>query len=74
MRGMADAPIPLPPRRRTPPACPICGKPPAAPHAPFCGRRCADLDLHRWLSEGYRMPAEEPPEGEPELPAGDGDR
>lgn len=56
---MADAPTPLPPRPRGHPACPVCGKPPLAPHAPFCSRRCADVDLHRWLSEGYRVPTDE---------------
>jgi len=39
--------------------CPICGKP-AQDHArPFCSRRCADVDLHRWLSDSYRIPTEE---------------
>jgi endogenous inhibitor of DNA gyrase (YacG/DUF329 family) len=37
--------------------CPICGKPRVAGHAPFCSRRCADVDLHRWLTEGYAIPA-----------------
>jgi endogenous inhibitor of DNA gyrase (YacG/DUF329 family) len=38
-------------------ACPICGKP--ADHAvrPFCSRRCADVDLGRWLTGQYRIPA-----------------
>lgn len=58
---MADAPTPLPPRPRGKSACPVCGKPPLAPHAPFCSRRCADVDLHRWLSEGYRVPTDETP-------------
>lgn len=38
--------------------CPICGKPAAADYRPFCSRRCADIDLARWLNEGYRLPAE----------------
>jgi endogenous inhibitor of DNA gyrase (YacG/DUF329 family) len=33
--------------------CPICGKPPAAGYRPFCSRRCADVDLSRWLSGSY---------------------
>ncbi|MFQ5984586.1 MAG: DNA gyrase inhibitor YacG [Alphaproteobacteria bacterium] len=33
--------------------CPICGKPASPPHAPFCSRRCADVDLARWLGERY---------------------
>ncbi len=41
--------------------CPICGKPSAPRHRPFCSRRCADLDLHRWLGEGYRIPTDEAP-------------
>jgi hypothetical protein len=47
--------------------CPICGKPAAAAYRPFCSRRCADVDLGRWLTEGYRIPddgeelADEPP-------------
>jgi endogenous inhibitor of DNA gyrase (YacG/DUF329 family) len=39
-------------------SCPVCGKPVAAPYRPFCSRRCADVDLGRWLNESYRMPAE----------------
>jgi uncharacterized protein len=45
--------------------CPICGKPTTARHQPFCSGRCADIDLGRWLKEGYRVPTEEPPEDEP---------
>jgi endogenous inhibitor of DNA gyrase (YacG/DUF329 family) len=36
--------------------CPICGKPAAEATHPFCSRRCADLDLHRWLSDAYAIP------------------
>jgi len=48
-----------PPKLRLikPPKCPICGKPASAEHKPFCSRRCADIDLGRWLKEGYRIPA-----------------
>ncbi|WP_414901710.1 DNA gyrase inhibitor YacG [Sphingomonas flavalba] len=42
-----------------PDRCPICGKPPAAPHAPFCGQGCRDRDLLAWLGESYRIPARE---------------
>ena len=38
--------------------CPICGKPPSAEVSPFCSKRCADVDLHRWLGEGYRVPVD----------------
>ena len=40
-------------------ACPICSAAPKAEYAPFCSKRCADVDLHRWLTEGYAIPAEE---------------
>ncbi len=33
--------------------CPICKKAASADHKPFCSKRCADVDLHRWLSGGY---------------------
>ena len=40
-------------------SCPICGKPVAADYRPFCSRRCADVDLGRWLTESYRIPADD---------------
>jgi uncharacterized protein len=40
-------------------SCPICGKPTAADYRPFCSRRCADIDLGRWLTESYRIPADD---------------
>ena len=36
--------------------CPICGKPAEPRYRPFCSRRCADVDLARWLNESYRIP------------------
>ena len=39
--------------------CPICDKPPVAAYRPFCSRRCADVDLGRWMNESYAIPAEE---------------
>jgi endogenous inhibitor of DNA gyrase (YacG/DUF329 family) len=50
-------------------ACPICGKPTAQPWRPFCSKRCADLDLARWLGEEYRIPAVEEDEPDDEIPA-----
>ena len=41
------------------PRCPICGLPTAPQHRPFCSPRCADIDLHRWLSGSYAIPAVE---------------
>jgi uncharacterized protein len=37
-------------------ACPICGKPRTKRDDPFCSRRCADVDLHRWLKGSYVIP------------------
>ena len=39
--------------------CPICGKPAAEANRPFCSRRCADVDLNRWLNGVYAVPVEE---------------
>lgn len=36
--------------------CPVCGKPTVKDHAPFCSARCKDVDLNRWLSDGYSIP------------------
>ena len=36
--------------------CPICGKPVEAAFRPFCSKRCADVDLQRWLSDRYVVP------------------
>jgi uncharacterized protein len=36
--------------------CPICSRPAEGDHLPFCSRRCADLDLQRWLSGRYAIP------------------
>jgi hypothetical protein len=37
--------------------CPICGKPTDPAVRPFCSKRCADIDLRRWLVGGYAIPA-----------------
>ena len=39
--------------------CPICGKPSVPEFRPFCTRRCADVDLHRWLGGVYAIPVKE---------------
>ncbi|GAB6053424.1 DNA gyrase inhibitor YacG [Magnetospira thiophila] len=52
----ASAHVPLAGRR-----CPRCGKPAVHGYRPFCSKRCADLDLGKWLSEDYRIAAEEAP-------------
>jgi uncharacterized protein len=53
--------------------CPICNRPAQEAYAPFCSRRCADIDLQRWFAGVYAVPAEgegddapQPPEEQPE--------
>jgi endogenous inhibitor of DNA gyrase (YacG/DUF329 family) len=40
-------------------ACPICGESAVQRFRPFCSRRCADVDLNRWLSGVYAIPMRE---------------
>ncbi|WP_299362134.1 DNA gyrase inhibitor YacG [uncultured Paracoccus sp.] len=47
-------------------ACPICGKDSDAKYRPFCSRRCADVDLARWLRGDYVVPGDAAP-----IPASD---
>jgi endogenous inhibitor of DNA gyrase (YacG/DUF329 family) len=39
--------------------CPTCGKPTVQGFRPFCSKRCADIDLGRWLKGDYAIPAVE---------------
>ncbi|MFN3936721.1 MAG: DNA gyrase inhibitor YacG [Gemmobacter sp.] len=45
--------------------CPICGKPAVTDYRPFCSRRCADIDLGRWLTGSYVVPGEPAGPGAP---------
>ena len=38
--------------------CVICGRPPEDAYRPFCSKRCADVDLQRWLSGAYVIPGD----------------
>ena len=49
-------------------SCPVCDKPTEARWRPFCSRRCADVDLGRWMTGGYAIPSATAPEEEPEAP------
>jgi endogenous inhibitor of DNA gyrase (YacG/DUF329 family) len=51
-----------------PKPCAICGKPQVERFRPFCSRRCADVDLHRWLSDAYAVPAVEDGDSDIRLP------
>jgi uncharacterized protein len=46
------------------PGCAICGRPRVEKYAPFCSRRCADVDLYRWLNGKYAIAANEDSEEE----------
>ena len=37
-------------------ACPICAKDSVPAYRPFCSKRCADVDLARWLRGEYVIP------------------
>lgn len=39
-------------------SCPICGEDVVREYRPFCSRRCADIDLARWMNGGYAVPSE----------------
>lgn len=54
------APAPQTPER----ACPICGAMSVRAFRPFCSKRCADVDLHRWLSGVYVIPVREEDEAD----------
>ena len=33
-------------------------------YRPFCSRRCADIDLSRWLNGAYAIPSRDPADDE----------
>ncbi len=39
-------------------SCPICARETDPKYKPFCSRRCADIDLGKWLTGSYVLPAE----------------
>ena len=63
-----------------PPAAPASARSAAAPtdvaYRPFCSRRCADVDLSRWLSGAYAIPArpDDDEDGESTEPSADADK
>ncbi len=42
--------------------CPICGKTSVLEYKPFCSKKCADIDLGRWLKGTYVIHTNEAPE------------
>lgn len=52
--------------------CPVCRKPTQERWRPFCSKRCADVDLNRWLGGSYVIPGAFAPEDDAEsLPVED---
>tara|TARA_S200000501_G_scaffold361360_1_gene389494 strand:+ start:42 stop:275 length:234 start_codon:yes stop_codon:yes gene_type:complete len=57
--------------------CPNCGGIGQEKYKPFCSRRCADLDLAKWLNGSYSVPVVELDENdldELETTLGNGER
>lgn len=54
--------------------CPVCAKQSDQKYRPFCSRRCADVDLGRWLTGSYAIPVGEseddpkPSDKDPDIP------
>ncbi len=44
---------------RAPRPCAECRQPSSRAYYPFCSQRCKDVDLNRWLSGAYAIPATE---------------
>ena len=44
--------------------CPICEKETVKQYHPFCSRRCADVDLGKWLTGAYAVPSQDEDEDE----------
>ena len=49
------------------PLCPICSKQAVERYQPFCSKRCADVDLSRWLKGSYAIAGEPAETGQDNL-------
>ncbi|MEM7525265.1 MAG: DNA gyrase inhibitor YacG [Pseudomonadota bacterium] len=47
---------------RPTPRCPICDADTERRWRPFCSKRCADVDLGKWMTGGYAIPSEDVPD------------
>lgn len=41
-------------------SCPVCKRKTDAAYRPFCSKRCADVDLAKWMSGSYAIPSDDP--------------
>ena len=48
--------------------CPICNEPRDAAYRPFCSKRCADIDLGRWMRGSYAIPIDSDSDGDGDNP------
>ncbi|MCQ0092249.1 DNA gyrase inhibitor YacG [Roseovarius sp. M141] len=55
-------------------SCPICAKATDPALRPFCSKRCADVDLARWLGGGYAIPSTDPDDIEEAIEAAEVER
>lgn len=39
-------------------SCPICAEDTVSQFRPFCSKRCADIDLAKWLNGSYAVPSQ----------------
>jgi len=44
--------------------CPICQKVPVEKYRPFCSKRCADVDLGKWLNGVYAVASQDDDDAE----------
>lgn len=50
-------------------SCPICNRKTVPEYRPFCSKRCADVDLAKWLGGNYAIPSDDPQDVEEALDA-----
>ncbi|MEM9046873.1 MAG: DNA gyrase inhibitor YacG [Pseudomonadota bacterium] len=48
--------------------CPICGEETIHTFRPFCSKRCADIDLAKWLNGSYAVPSQREEDADGDLP------
>ncbi|WP_170559094.1 DNA gyrase inhibitor YacG [Ruegeria atlantica] len=48
-------------------SCPICEEETVTKFRPFCSKRCADIDLAKWLNGSYAVPSQREEDVETEV-------
>ncbi|WP_238368051.1 DNA gyrase inhibitor YacG [Mesobacterium pallidum] len=48
-------------------SCPICAEKTDPKFRPFCSKRCADIDLGRWMRGSYAIPSDDPEDADEAL-------